>query len=413
MFRSTGSKRVSAWLVIAAIGVFCFFLTANIATAEEQRDMREGITGEYPEETKWGFLPRFKMNPDTGAGTGIKLKGVNVFGTPLLIDLANIYTVNQYQIYEFLVALPRIGSSKDNYWYSMAFIEFDIIPDMRMFGVGNDTSNHMFDPDDEEIGDEATVEYMNAAPRFTLGKSFDQKYFIALQAFYREVWLDDGDNDDLPQAREVYDNLPGMNSGRTPGLALALIRSTRDDQWRPKKGSRLEAFVEEVGPYFGADYDYTRYMVDARKYFLLFGKYNVLALHLKAETLEGHYDDMPWWELPYVGGRDSLRGYWEYRFRGRGSMLTNTEFRFFIYHLKKKIYKKFKLDFIIDGNAFFDAGRVYRYSADWIDESFEEWKYTGGFGFRFTTPPNLMGRMDIGFSREQEFATYFNFGTVF
>ncbi|GEM_PF-2531850 len=412
----TQVEKPGANRLIAAVLIAILLIVVSVwpAAAEEQRDLREGITGEYPTETMWGVLPRFKMNPDTGAGTGIKLKGANVFGTSLLIDVANIFTTNQYHVYELLLAIPRIGSGK-SYWYAMAFIEFDLIPDMRMFGVGNDTSNYMFDEEDAKVGDEATVEYMNVAPRLTFGRSFGEKYFIAFQAFYREVWLDRGDNDNLPQLedKDYYPDLPGgTKGGQTPGLALAFIRSTRNDQYRPTKGSRIEAYIENVGPFFGADYQYSRFMGDARKYFLLFGKYNVLALHARAETLEGCYEDIPWWELPYLGGRDSMRGYWEGRFRGRGSLLTNAEFRYHIYHLKKKLWK-IKLDFLIDGNLFFDAGRVFRYSDDWHDTPFENWKYTGGFGVRFTTPPNLMGRADIGFSREQEFATYFNFGTVF
>jgi len=400
--------------IIAATLTLLFalsFLAVLPSHAEEQRDLREGVIGEYPEKTMWGVLPRFKMNPDTGAGTGLKLKGTNIFNTPLYLDIANIYTVNQYQIYEFLVGVPKLGSGP-NYWYFMAFVEFDLIPDLRMFGVGNETENEMYDDDDEDVGDEATVEYMNVAPRLTLGKKLGDKYFVSLQAFYREVWLDKGDNDNLPQAEETYDYLPGMDGGKTPGMALAIIRSTRDDQWRPTKGSRLEFFMEDVGPYFGADFDYSRYMGDFRKYFLLFGKYNVLALHVKAETLEGHFEDMPWYELPFIGGKDSLRGYWEQRFRGRGVMQTNAEFRFHVYHLNTQIWKV-NLDFMVDGNVFFDSGRVFRYSGDWEDEYFEDWKSAYGFGFRFTTPPNLMGRMDIGFSDEETFSTYFNFGTVF
>jgi len=406
------SKLFIAFQVITLSLIFLLMCMSSVF-AEEQRDLREGIIGEYPKETTWGFLPRFKMNPDTGMGTGIKLKGANVFGTPWLIDIANIFTSNQFQTYEALAMLPRFGACEcGSYWYFMAFVEYDLIPDMRMFGVGNDTENEMFDEEDKKVGDEATVKYSNVAPRLTLGKHLGKSYYLAFQAFYREVWLDKSVNDDLPQAKEVYADLPGIEGGKTPGLAIAFLRSTRDDLWRPTKGSRLELYAEEVGPYFGADFDFTRYGADVRKYILLFGKYNVLTMHIRAETMEGEFDEMPWWELPYIGGKDSMRGYWEGRFRGRGSVLSNTEFRYNIWNPTLKLRKK-RIPCNIDGNVFFDAGRVYRYSFDWVEEGLHDLKYTGGFGLRFTTPPGLMGRMDIGFSREQSFATYFNFGTVF
>ena len=188
--------------IITAFVVLLLLLCASVVTAEEQRDLREGIVGEYPTETTWGVVPRFKLNPDTGVGTGIKLKGANVFGTKWLIDLANIFTINQFQTYEVLAMLPRIGSG-ERYWYFMGFFEYDLIPDMRMFGVGNHTKNEMSDTDDEKVGDEAAIKYINIAPRLTLGRRFGQNYYFALQAFYREVALDKSTNDDLPRAEEV------------------------------------------------------------------------------------------------------------------------------------------------------------------------------------------------------------------
>ena len=62
------------FLILAMACVFTY-----PALAEEQRDLREGITGEISEETHWGLLPRFKLNPDTGLGT---VKGGTLY--PLL-----------------------------------------------------------------------------------------------------------------------------------------------------------------------------------------------------------------------------------------------------------------------------------------------------------------------------------------
>jgi len=410
MIRRSGCGTGRSWLVVALVAVIGFG-ALTLANAEEQRDLREGITGEYSTEKEIGVLPRFKVNPDTGVGSGLKLKADNLFGGPMVLDLANIYTTNQYQIYELLFMLPRIGGG-DDYWYFMMYLEFDRIPDLRIFGAGNDTSNHMYDPEDDEVGDEATVEYVNVTQRFTAGRKLGGDYYVALEKFYRQVWVGEGDNDDLPQAQEVYAGLPGMEEGAAAGLGLALIRSTRDHQWRPTEGSRFEIFAEDTGPYFGSDYDYTRYLGDLRAYFLLFGDYNVLAFHARAEALEGKTGDIPWWAMPYIGGRDSLRGYWEGRFRGKGSMMTNTEFRYHIYHIDTKL-GKVPIDFVVDGNLFFDSGRVFTSGESWRESFDKEWKYAGGFGFRFTTPPNLMGRVDFGFSREERFSTYFNFGTVF
>ena len=203
-----------------------------------------------------------------------------------------------------------------------------------------------------------------------------------------------------------------MDGGRTPGAGLALIRSTRNDQWRPTGGTRVELYGERVDPRAGADYAYGRVSLDLRGCLLLFGSYNVLALHLRGESLLGEEREMPWWELPAIGGRDSLRGYWEGRFRGRRSVIANGEFRYHIIDIPLRFWIV-DVKLVIDGSFFADAGRVFTADDDLDGRPRSGWKRTGGFGFRMSLPPRLIGRLDIGFSPEDRFVTYFNFGTVF
>ncbi len=377
--------------------------------AEEQRDLREGITAETSEENRWGFLPRFKMNPDTGIGTGVKLKGANVFGTRLFFDIANIITTTKYQIYETTVTMPGSG---ENCWYASAFAEFDLIPDMRFFGIGNDTKNYMDNETDGRIGNESTLKYQNLDSRLLVGRRLKKIYFIALEPLYREVWTGRGDNGKLPQASDVYENIEGTGGGRSAGARLSLIISSRDDQWRPVSGSRLEVCADNRGRYFGSDYNYTKLSGDIRKYINIYGDYNVLALRVKTEGIAGGINDVPWWDLPYVGGRDSIRGYWEGRFRGKSIILTNAEYRFHLFDLSFTVLGH-GLNYTFDGNLFLDAGRAFTPDDSPDDTPLKNWKYSGGFGIRLSTPPGLMGRLDIGFSEEMLYAVYFNFGTVF
>ena len=394
-----------------SILIFLIFFFPLTAFAEDQRDLREGITGETSEKSEWGFLPRFKMNPDTGIGTGIKLKGANVFGTRLYFDIANIITTTRYQIYELSITAPRLGSGED-YWYATAFAEFDLIPDMRFFGIGNDTKNYMENETDRKTGNESTLKYKNIDTRFVAGRCVRKIFFVALEPIYREVWNGRGDNNNLAQTIDIYKNLDGTESGRSAGLRLSVIMSTRDDQWRPSSGSRAEMNADNRGPYFGSDYNYTKLSGDIRKYINICGDYNVLALRLKAEGVTGDPEKVPWWDLPCIGGRDSLRGYWEGRFRGKSIILTNAEYRFHLFNVSPTLFRH-ELKYIFDGNIFFDAGRAFTPDDGWDDTPQKDWKYSEGFGIRLTTPPGLMGRLDIGFSREMKYAIYFNFGTVF
>ena len=119
----------------------------------------------------------------------------------------------------------------------------------------------------------------------------------------------------------------------------------------------------------------------------------------------------PWYELPSIGGEDSLRGYWEGRFRGEGSIGGNIELRNKLFQFMLDAFFIHKL-IIFDSVLFFDTGRIIEENNDYITHV-KHWKYSYGIGLRFFTSPGLMGRMDIGFGPEEPFAAYINFGTVF
>jgi len=58
---------------------------------------------------------------------------------------------------------------------------------------------------------------------------------------------------------------------------------------------------------------------------------------------------------------------------------------------------------IIDGTLFYDVGRVWENVNDrteWEKAALEDLHSSYGFGLRFNMVPNLMMRIDWGFSRE-------------
>ena len=393
--------------VLRAILLLSVILLIPIALdAEEQKDLYEGIIGSYGEKTSLGILPRFKLNPETGLGSGLKVKAANPIGVPVIMEFSNLYTTTRYEQYEGAIITPPSRGNSGG-WYTILYTGFDRIPDMRFFGIGNDTRTG-------SGGNESTLRYRALSSRATAGWSFSSRYFCALHGMYRKVWVNDGIGEDLPQALEKYSGVPGISGGAAPGFGVSLLRSTRDSQWRPREGTRLELTVEETPEFLNRNYRFTLMTTDARACANIFGEYNVAAARIRWSRYFGNADEIPWWSLPQVGGRDSLRGYWDGRFRGRESIQANSEFRF---HIRDFSFDAgwFHPRFTIDGNLFADAGRIYmRDDDDKEDDTFlRNWKYSAGAGLRLVTGPNLMGRFDVGFSREQKGAVYFNFGTVF
>jgi outer membrane protein assembly factor BamA len=106
---------------------------------------------------------------------------------------------------------------------------------------------------------------------------------------------------------------------------------------------------------------------------------------------------VPFYLMPYLGGRDTLRGFREYRFRGPHTLLLQAEYRYEIWSG-------------LDGAFFYDAGKVARQRSD-LDLKHLEKDY--GFGFRFNTDNGVVMRLDAGFGSSDGKHLYITFGGVF
>jgi outer membrane protein assembly factor BamA len=93
---------------------------------------------------------------------------------------------------------------------------------------------------------------------------------------------------------------------------------------------------------------------------------------------------VPFYLLPSLGGKNTLRGYYDYRFHDRDMEVLNAESRWGLFtHL--------------DAAVFFDAGKVASQASD-LDFSHMRTSY--GFGFRVHTRQSTVGRVDLGHSQE-------------
>lgn len=96
--------------------------------------------------------------------------------------------------------------------------------------------------------------------------------------------------------------------------------------------------------------DFVRYGFDLRASLHAALRPRTLALRLRGEGVTGQLDEVPFSELPYLGG-DVLRGYELARFRDRVAVAGSAEYRW-------------DLSRHVNAFLFVDAGRVYRSLAD-------------------------------------------------
>jgi hypothetical protein len=149
-----------------------------------------------------------------------------------------------------------------------------------------------------------------------------------------------------PAHLDIFDCLPG--TGADPryvhGRAYAAIDS-RDGPGYSRRGSLLQATFHDYRQQNSGPYSFQRVDGVAEQYVPIFHGNWVLFLGLRASTTTntaGH--EVPFFLMPDLGGRD-LRGFSNYRFRDRHSILMTGEYRWYAQEY-------------LDGAIFYDAGKV-------------------------------------------------------
>lgn len=115
----------------------------------------------------------------------------------------------------------------------------------------------------------------------------------------------------------------------------------------PTTGDLITGFVGRAEGLAGDPSSYFRLGFNAQHYLHLFGGDRVLIGRLNLEGVTGDLDELPFVDLPQLGGSTILRGYRRGRFRDRISALGSLEYRYPLHRL-------------VGAFLFFDAGGVYR-----------------------------------------------------
>ncbi len=117
--------------------------------------------------------------------------------------------------------------------------------------------------------------------------------------------------------------LPGSRGGTVAALSLAAGVDTRDRAGAPLRGSWGELRIRGAGDDLAGDFTFSQLTLDGRRYLPLAGEH-VLALQLFATTTWG---DVPFQELPTMGGPHVMRGYHPSLHRDRSVVSGQVEYR--------------------------------------------------------------------------------------
>lgn len=404
------------WLGLVA-GLFCCVLTGEVRARDDLHkelaimDIMRTLRAEDGAGTQWkswAMLPQVGYSPDKGINAGLKFTDRDFFGSGLTLDLDAVVAIKGQQSYQFMLVQPNLGESR-----LMTILETAFFLDQteEFFGLGNNDlgpdpiSTHKL----KSIGGSATFAW----------RLWEHLYLAFGVGFWRTDVTDGKSSDDfaVPFTRTLFPDLAGINGGDTVPLSFSLIFNNRKDITRPTRGWSLVASIAHVDEWLKSDFQFTRYSFEASYLLPLLTRRQVFGMRIGGTYIDGEIEDIPFYELAYLGGDRTLRGFFKNRFLGRSAALATAEYR-----LKLLDFHFLDLWQVrIDGVGFVEGGRVFISDADvarqlgpgFVSTVTGELRYSYGGGLRFALGQALVARIDAGFSEEESGLFYLTFGHTF
>jgi hypothetical protein len=189
-----------------------------------------------------------------------------------------------------------------------------------------------------------------------------------------------------PDTMQLFPDAPGAGLTRQPRFVhgdLSVMYDWHDEPSYPTRGGLYRGAWSTYRDQSGGSLTFDRWELEAAQFVPIARNRGVIAFHVWTVLSDtGAGADVPFFFLPTVGGDTTLRGYPNYRFHDRNSLVTTLESRWALLPH-------------VDGAVFVDAGNV---AARARDLNLERTSY--GFGFRMHTTRTTLARLDVAHSSE-------------
>ncbi len=251
---------------------------------------------------------------------------------------------------------------------------------MRFFGIGPSSRS----------SDEAGYTMTQTAARFAMGVNFLHNWRASAGARYRRVEIGDNIVPNISDLRTRYPGLTGIAAQNTVAGEARILWDTRDYPVTPTKGSSGEFFLEKTNSALGSDSDFFRYGGEGKRFFPWSHPDHVTVIHGLFERVDAH--QIPFYELPSLGGRETLRAYGDGRMADNSRLLFNIEHRITLTSLSMMgVQTKFEVA------PFFDVGAV---SSKFSVVRRRDFRTVYGAAFRAVVTPNVVGAVDVGIGKD-------------
>ena len=376
--------------------IFYLFLLFN-GVANGQQDALQIIDGkdslaqnEVPPSVKTalkspnGFkiiaLPVAFYTPDTKIGGGVgglttfNFKGDSIGARRSSVTVGLVYT----QLQQILLYFPfQLFPQNQKYWFGGEVGYYRYI--YNFFGTGNGNS-----PDYIE---KFSATYPRI--RFSATRQIKPHLFTGFRFGYENFEFTKVDSGGILDKKLVS----GARGGRHACLGFQTNYDSRDALFSPTKGWFAEAYIYQAGMFVGGDFMFQRLYTDVSHY-VSAGK-GVWAFNGSLILSAG---DVPFHQMPVLGGAKRLRGYYEGKYSDKNLAILQTEYRF-------PIHKRF------GAVVFGGIGEVASTPLGW---SFDNVRYNFGGGLRFMLDPlqRINIRADYGFGYKSS-GFYLTIGEAF
>ena len=326
------------------------------------------------ERTFWVY-PKLEMGFGAGFGGGIGVRHYDLFHRKFKLEAS-------YQIHVNLDQTLYTSFGKDDITYindrplafrAISHFKHRNRDDYYGIGIGQPKSaKAQYGMDEYRIGG-------------WVGYGFIEHLELRLHSYF--VWDDSRSGSGSPRANTMFPASQLAGYGQNiyyANFGLALVHDTRDCDAAPEHGGvRRLRFLRYQG-FTTTNFDYNEYRLDVSQYFRIWRPRHVFVLRTMWEYQQQTGTAIPFYRLAKLDVYSPLRGFGWGRFRDRGLAVFNVEYRFPVWDY-------------LDGQFFFDTGRVFHKPTDF---SFNHFKYTGGVGLRLRTQDYFLMRAQVAYGGE-------------
>ena len=372
--------------------------------------MESGELVRQVKSIRWNdFYPRFgQISNNSGMGGGVRYYrrtglGLSVEGSAA-ISFTN-YRQADFHFGRFNQMAPNtllgpnafgapfdFGEERPGQVKSYLYLDlrYRYFPRERFFGVGPDSS----------LDNRTSYLLEDGHYGAAAGYQFGRWVGVGARGAYLKVNTGPGTDDAFPKIGDLFDDNTAPGLARQPDFLRfdsVLFVNLMDTPGNPHKGGAIGLSYSRFDARGDEEFDFDSLALDLRGYPPLGSRQRVLAVRFFASRNNADEGGrIPFYFMRTLGGKETLRGFADLRFRDARMLYLSAEYRW-------------EAAPAIEFAFFYDTGRVFPESEE---IAFEHLEHNIGAGVRFKTVNQVILRLDVGHGSEGTIV-HFQFGPSF